>query len=523
MKIINKYIEKNFFIFSLIFLINIIWYFLGLRKVPNNLLNLDQEILALTASRMKYFNLNTFEATWNHHTSPINYIFKLGYLFSDFQNIEYGIYIIYSLLLLLINFVLYKVIYKFTKNFSISYLLSVCFIFDLSTATISDYILFDNRTIGILFQCLILYYGIKIIDKEIRSDILLFSLFIFLQIAFLESYFISCVLVFIYFLFKVQNKIQFCKIFFLSNLGFSILFFTTLYFNSELLETIYLNYQFHFDAVGINSIQKMSMNNLLNYGLFKSWSLNKASYLFILGLITIFYFKKELFLKNKTQENYYNFLSFYFISEVAHVFLTGPRFVNYLQLIILFKYLIIFVSIFFIVKTIEVSEKKLFVIISSLLIVLFLIIQFDYFKNNRSYLLSSSYSSALTNGTPESEISKYLFNAGTPETMLAWVSTNSWDDIYFNSNKLPATRMWWWFNMKYQEDTYRWENGKYYNNNLDKIFFEDLLDESPRLAVIQEDIDSPPLFIKNYVESNYTLNKKIDGFLVYITNSKLEQ
>ena len=116
-----------------------------------------------------------------------------------------------------------------------------------------------------------------------------------------------------------------------------------------------------------------------------------------------------------------------------------------------------------------------------------------------------------------------LFNAGTPEIMLAWVSTNSWDDIYFNSNKLPATRMWWWFNMKYQEDTYRWENGKYYNNNLDKIFFEDLLDESPRLAVIQEDIDSPPLFIKNYVESNYTLNKKIDGFLVYITNSKLEQ
>ena len=511
----SNYKLNNFTVYSLILLTNFVWYFFGLGKVANNLLNLDQKIMLLTASRMNYLKLDAFEAAWNHHTSPINYIFKLSYFFADFLNIEYGFSIIYSFLLLLINYVLYEICYKFTKNTMFSFLLSVCFIFDLSTATVADYILFDNRTIGILFQCLILYYGIKIITKETKNDILFFSLFIFLQIAFLESYIVSCGLLFIYLFFKVRNKIQYCKIFFASNILLSILFFTVLYINSELLETIYLNYQFHLDAIGINSIQKIQLSNLFNYGLFKSWGLNKVSYLLTFGFIVMFYLKKEVFIANELIKNYFDFLTFYFIAEFLHVLLTGPRFVNYLQLIILLKYLIIFISVFFILKTFEISDKQTCILISTLLITFFLFLQFDYFKNNRTSLFDSSYESASEIKNPVSPVSKYLFKDGAPESILAWVSPNSWDDIYFYSNKLPATRMWWWFEMKYLEDVYNWKDGRYYNSDLEIIFMEDLFNEQPKLAVIEEGIDQPPVFYKEYIENNYIFNKKIGNFLIY--------
>jgi hypothetical protein len=511
---------NKFTVYSLILLTNFVWYFFGLGKVASNLLNLDQKIMLLTASRMNYLNLDAFEATWNHHTSPINYIFKLSYFFADFLNIEYGFYIIYSFLLLLINYVLYEICYKFTRNTTVSFLLSVCFIFDLSTATIADYILFDNRTIGILFQCLILYYSMKIITKETKNDILFFSLFIFLQIAFLESYIVSCGLIFVYLFFKVKNKIQFCKIFFTFNILLATFFFSVLYFNSELLETIFLNYQFHLDAIGINSIQKIQLNSLFNYGLFKSWGVNKASYLFTFGFIVLFYLKKDVFIKTEIIKNYYDFLTFYFIFEFLHVLLTGPRFVNYLQLIILLKYLIIFISIFFILKTFKMSDSQSYILISTVLIIFFLFFQFDYFKNNRISLFDSSFKSASEIKNPVSPVSNYLFSDGSPEPILAWVSSNSWDDIYFYSNKLPATRMWWWFEMKYLEDSYNWKDGRYYNIDLDKIFIEDLLIEQPKFAIIQEGIEQPPLFYMEYIENNYIFNKKIANFLIYKVSFK---
>ena len=516
----SNYKLNNFSIYSLILLTNFVWYIFGLKKVADNLLNLDQKIMLLTASRMNYLNLNSFEAAWNHHTSPINYIFKFSYFFSDFLNIEHGFYIIYSFLLLLINYILYEICYKFTKNIMLSFLLSVCFIFDLSTATVADYILFDNRTIGIFFQCLILYYGLKILTKETKNDILFFSLFTFLQIALLESYIVSCGLVFVYLFFKVKNKIQYCKIFFASNILLSVLFFTILYFNSELLETIYLNYQFHLDAIGINSIQKIQLSNLFNYGLFKSWGLNKASYLLIFGFILIFYLKNEIFIKSDETKNFYDFLTFYFIAEFLHVLLTGPRFVNYLQLIILFKYLLIFISVFFIFKTFGISNNQLHILISTILITFFLFMQFDYFKNNRTALFDGSYKNASENKYPVSSISKYLFNNGDPEPILAWVSPNSWDDIYFYANKLPATRLWWWFEMKYLEDVYNWKDKRYYNSNLEIIFVEDLYIERPRFAIIQEGIDRPPKFYMEYIENNFTFNKKIGNYLLYEASLK---
>jgi hypothetical protein len=166
------------------------------------------------------------------------------------------------------------------------------------------------------------------------------------------------------------------------------------------------------------------------------------------------------------------------------------------------------------------SDSQSYILISTVLIIFFLFFQFDYFKNNRISLFDSSFKSASEIKNPVSPVSNYLFSDGSPEPILAWVSSNSWDDIYFYSNKLPATRMWWWFEMKYLEDSYNWKDGRYYNIDLDKIFIEDLLIEQPKFAIIQEGIEQPPLFYMEYIENNYIFNKKIANFLIYKVSFK---
>ena len=507
--------KKNLTIYTLIISSNLFWFFLGLGKAGNSLLNLDQKIMLLTSTKMNYFNLNAFEAAWNHHTSPIFYIFKLTFLISEYLNIEFGFYVLYSFLLLLINFVLFQICYKLTKNKYLSFVLAACFIFDLSSATVSDYILFDNRTIGILFQCIILNYSLKIIENENRYYVFIFSIASFFQIVFLESYIISCGLIFFYLLSTYDNKYELCKIFFSTNITLLTLFIGFLYLNSELIETLNINYVFHIDAIGFNSIQKIEFAYLLNYGLFKSWGINKIFHIMTILFMILFFYRKKIIIKNVLIEKYYGFINFYFLAEILHLFITGPRFVNYLQIILLFQYLIIFISIFFIQKYFRLRLNLINLLTTLFLIILFLVMQFDYVVNKRTSLLDNSYLEANKLNTPTEEVSKYLYEDGKPELILAWISVDSWENIYFKTNKLPSTRMWWWFHMKYIENIYSWTEGRYYNSNLEEIFLNDLSYEKPKYAIIERGVPSPPNFYNKYIETNFSFITEIENYLIY--------
>ena len=80
--------------------------------------------------------------------------------------------------------------------------------------------------------------------------------------------------------------------------------------------------------------------------------------------------------------------------------------------------------------------------------------------------------------------------------------------------------MWWWFEMKYLEDIYNWNDKRYYNSDLETIFIEDLYIERPKFAIIQEGIDQPPKFYMEYIENNFTFNKKIGEYLLYEVSFK---
>ena len=508
--------KTNLQIFSLIGLVNFIWFFLGLGEVGNRLMKIDQQIMLLTASRMHYLDLNVYEAAWNHHTPPIFYLFELVFLFSDYLNIQYGFQALYSFLLFFINCALYCIINKFINNIFLSMALSTCFVFDISSTTLGGEIFFDNRTIGIFFQCMILIFAFKLIQGgEEKKTILILSLFIFLQILFLESYIVSCSILIIHLLFQIKKKLKFFKLFLGSQIVFLIISAIILNLRSELINTINLNYIFHFDAVLFSQANSFDLNLLPNFGLFYHWNHNSISHLIVITIIFVFFIKRDFFIKDKEIQKYFLLIIIYFFGEVLHLFLTGPRFINYMQIILLFEYLIIFLTLYFCILKFNFNLLVINLSIITFLLIMFLGFQFGDVFYHRKSIYDKTYNNSIDYKVPDSEISKYLFNAGNPETLLAWVSYKSWDEIYFKSNKLPASRMWWWFEMKYVESYYDWKPERYYNTNLKETFIQDLDRENPKFAIIENGYTEPPEFFTAYIEENYIYINNIDEFYIF--------
>ena len=510
---------KNLIPYTFITISNISWFIFGLGKAEMRLLKLDQKIMLLTSSKMHYFDINTFEAAWNHHTPPIFYIFKLVFLFSEFINIDFGFYIVYSFLLLLINLLLFNIVYIFTKNTLISVLLSSAYILDLSSATLGGNIIFDNRTIGMFFQCLIILFAYRLLLNETITNIMFIGTVIFFQVLFLESYFVSCGLLFLYLFKNLHNKLQFLKYIFYINI--SLLLIVSMFFwqRSELIDMFYLNYVFHYDGIGIGSNINIRLSELLNFGLFYHGSYNRISHAITFVFIILFLLLKNKMNISKESIQLYTVVIVLFFSEILHLFLTGPRFVNYLQIVLLPQYLIIFVFIFFIFKSLNLNILISNIFISSLLLIMFFVFQYGDVVYHRTSLLDQSYLNVLEPVSQESKISSFLFNPGEPELILSWISNESWDDVYFKANKLPSTRMWWWFEMKFVEDYYEWNPNRYYSMNLDQLFFEDLKKENPKYAIIENNYNQPPIFFLEHINENYVFYRTIEKFDVYKLNS----
>lgn len=201
-----KNLFKTQYIYIYIFLYNLILFFLSTENYKYSLMRKDQQIMTLSAGKMFYFDYNTFEAAWNHHTPPIFYLFKLIYRITDFTDIYNGFFILYSFLLLLINLFLFKLIFKFIDSTYLAFIFSSLFIYDISITTVGEKLLFDNRTVGILFQILILLTGIKILESFQIKYIVTWSLISSTCIFFLESYLISIVIIYLYLLYKIGKN-----------------------------------------------------------------------------------------------------------------------------------------------------------------------------------------------------------------------------------------------------------------------------------------------------------------------------
>ena len=506
-----KKLLKAKYIYIYIFLYNLFLFFLSTENYRYSLMRKDQSIMVLTSAKMFFLDLNTYEAAWNHHTPPIFYLFKSIFYFVDFSNVYSGFFILYSFLIFFINILLYKLIYKLTCSKFSAILFSCLFIFDISHTTVGSKILFDNRTIGIIFQILILIYSFKIIDNKNTKDIVAWSIIAATCCFYLESYLFSIFPIYIYLIFKIKKK--FFKFSLTTFFLISTLYSLILFLNEELYETIQLNYVFHlFGTVR----KRIPFNTLVQNGFFKPYS-NWSVYLLAIALIIVFCFftfKRFRYFYGKSLP-YIEILYIYFFSEVIHLFVSGPRFINYFQVILLFVFIIPVISLTILLKN---NSKENLLLFCSFLII-FVLSVFD--NKNEILLYRFEEQNTISNLTSEQiTLIDYLNNQNDGEIYLNYIW--GYDDnleIYFRTNSLPATKMWWWFNMYYfQSSDYIFDTNKFYSKNLDYIFIRDLEREKPTYFIIQDDYISLPKNFNEFLESNYMLDKELTGYSVFKIN-----
>jgi hypothetical protein len=510
-KLSEKIIRKNLYNYLYIISFNLILYNLSTHNYEYSLMRKDQEIMVLTAAKMFYFDLNTYEAAWNHHTPPIFYLFKSIFYFFDFSNIYSGFFILYSFLLFFLNILLYKLIYKVTCSKFSAILFSCLFIFDISHTTVGETILFDNRTIGIFFQILILIYTFKIIDNQKTRDIVAWSIVVAICCFSLESYLVSIFPIYIYLIFKIKKR--FFKISLITFFLISAIYSLILFINDELYETIQLNYIFHLFGT---SRKRIPFNVLVQNGFLKPY-LNWSVYLLATTLIIVFcffIFKRFRYFFGKSIP-YIEILFIYFFSEVIHLFVSGPRFTNYYQLILLFVFIIPIISLTILFK----NNSREFLLLFCSFLLIFGLVVFD--NKNEILLYRLDDENTLSNLTSEQiKLIDFLNSQNDGEIYLnyIWGYDNNLE-VYFRTNSLPSTKMWWWFNMYYsQSGDYIFDSNKFYSKNLDNIFIRDLEREKPKYFIIEDNYISLPENFSDYLESNYLLNKDLSGYRVFKIN-----
>ena len=533
-----KKLLKPKYIYIYIFLFNLGLFILSTDNYKYLLMRVDQEIMIMTAAKMFYFDMNVFEAAWNHHTPPIFYLFRLIFHFTNFINVYEGLFVLYSALLITINILLYKLIYKLTDSYLVSFIFSTLFIFDLSHTTVGEKLLFDNRTIGIVFQILLLLYSFKIIENFNKKDAIIWSLITAISVFFLESYFISLLIIYIFLIFKLGKKFFiYSQITFLfSTAVYSLILFS----NKELHETIQLNYVFHlfgtirkrlplevflsnglFKETDVNSMFGLIFD-YLNYHLFNGYSaVTFSSIFFTTSILFLLLFTLSKKFQNiyETKNILFQIFYIFFLSEIVHLFFTGPRFINYFQILLLFVYLVPVLTIFYLLK--HFKRQNLMMFLGFLF--LFFMISFNDLNEIKLYRFNND--QTVSNITSEQQelidyINKNSLNSSeNPELNYIWGLDNNFE-VYFRTNTLPSSRMWWWFNMYYIESSiYTFDSDKFYSNNFEEIFISDLELEKPRFVIIQKDFITEPYFLRNYIEKNYYLSGDLDGFKIFEINN----
>jgi len=208
-------------------------------------------------------------------------------------------------------------------------------------------------------------------------------------------------------------------------------------------------------------------------------------------------------------------LFIYFFSEVIHLFVSGPRFTNYYQLILLFVFIIPIISLTILFKN---NSRKILLLFCSFLLIFGLVV-FDNINEILLYRLDDE--NTVSNLTSE-QINLIDFlnsqNDGQIYLNYIWGYDNNLE-VYFRTNSLPSTKMWWWFNMYYsQSGDYIFDSNKFYSKNLDNIFIHDLEREKPKYFIIEDNYISLPENFSDYLESNYVLNNDLSGYSVFKIN-----
>jgi len=512
------YLSNNFISLSLIlffisvFILRIIniWNYL-----PFSMLATDNMLTQITALRRSELSISNFMSAYNHHTTVVNEFNSIGNLITNFffggaHYYLYGHYTFLVIISILSSYLLFRILSILNINIFLKITSSFIFLIMQTSSTIETTIIKnDVRTYEIFFILITLYYFyICLENKKYQYH---FGFFSFLTIYNLETSVISSFLLFL--LFFLLNEFSFNNIKkYIFGFGSSLLLiFTQLLITNDLVRIINYNYIFHLKMTNKLSSDLTGALGLVELGYRTSRYFSVYNFIFIICVLYIVLnFRKIL----KPKKNYLE-IALYLILAGQYVALNiaGPRFLHYGQSMKV-PYFILFTLI--LSKCLNLIIPKLRPLLFILIFAVFPIILPTYFYGNISDSETLYRNKNVT--TPEQIEVANLLNKNNAEIILSWVPVKDYFWLYFENNFLPATRYWWWFDMKWSSvDYYNWD-GFWFENEVLDLAYQDIISENANFAVINKDFSFNPTF--NTLLKHYKLVECTENYCVYELNSQ---
>ena len=512
------YLSNNFISLSLIlffisvFILRIIniWNYL-----PFSMLATDNMLTQITALRRSELSISNFMSAYNHHTTVVNEFNSIGNLITKFffggaHYYLYGHYTFLVIISILSSYLLFRILSILNINIFLKITSSFIFLIMQTSSTIETTIIKnDVRTYEIFFILITLYYFyICLENKKYQYH---FGFFSFLTIYNLETSVISSFLLFL--LFFLLNEFSFNNIKkYIFGFGSSLLLiFTQLLITNDLVRVINYNYIFHLKMTNKLSSDLTGALGLVELGYRTSRYFSVYNFIFIICVLYIVLnFRKIL----KPKKNYLE-IALYLILAGQYVALNiaGPRFLHYGQSMKV-PYFILFTLI--LSKCLNLIIPKLRPLLFILIFAVFPIILPTYFYGNISDSETLYRNKNVT--TPEQIEVANLLNKNNAEIILSWVPVKDYFWLYFENNFLPATRYWWWFDMKWSSvDYYNWD-GFWFENEVLDLAYQDIISENANFAVINKDFSFNPTF--NTLLKHYKLVECTENYCVYELNSQ---
>ena len=214
----------------------------------------------------------------------------------------------------------------------------------------------------------------------------------------------------------------------------------------------------------------------------------------------------------KLSENYLETLfSFWFLGELLHVILSGPRSMHY--------GLVLVTPTVFLIYFYLSNAKNLKNSVILLFTIIFLFGNFSVTITGTVNLFGDNNqikTADILDKKDKIEINSLLNNQDDPLPILTWVHPNDWNFVHLSTNTLPATRYWYWFYMKYfpNENKYDWE-GNWNENEIIRQWKSDLELEQPKHAIVDKNLDKYPYFFEAELESNYRKIFESEKWILY--------
>lgn len=499
-----------FFISVFILRIINIWNYL-----PFSMLATDNMLTQITALRRSELSISNFMSAYNHHTTVVNEFNSIGNLITNFffggaHYYLYGHYTFLVIISILSSYLLFRIFSILNINIFLKITSSFIFLIMQTSSTIETAIIKnDVRTYEIFFILITLYYFyICLENKKYQYH---FGFFSFLTIYNLETSVISSFLLFL--LFFLLNEFSFNNIKkYIFGFGSSLLLiFTQLLITNDLVRVINYNYIFHLKMTNKLSSDLTGALGLVELGYRTSRYFSVYNFIFIICVLYIVLnFRKIL-----KPKKYYLEIALYLILAGQYVALNiaGPRFLHYGQSMKV-PYFILFTLI--LSKCLNLIIPKLRPLLFILIFALFPIILPTYFYGNISDSETLYRNKNVT--TPEQIEVANLLNKNNAEIILSWVPVKDYFWLYFENNFLPATRYWWWFDMKWSSvDYYNWD-GFWFENEVLDLAYQDIISENANFAVINKDFSFNPTF--NTLLKHYKLVECTENYCVYELNSQ---